>query len=51
MKARDIMTAPAISVTRETGVRVGTLDPLGQGDWEALMLRNLDALVEGLGGG
>jgi len=29
-------------------VRVGVLDPLGDGDWLALMQKNLDALVSGL---
>ena len=28
-----------------TGIPLGTLDPLGQGDWSALMRANLDALV------
>jgi hypothetical protein len=27
-----------------------TLDPLGKGDWEAMMRSNLDALVEAFGG-
>lgn len=33
-----------------TGVRVMTLDPLGDGDYPAMMRANLRALVEGLGG-
>lgn len=33
-----------------TGVRLLSLDPLGDGDWPAMMRRNLDALVEGLSG-
>lgn len=32
------------------GVRVGTLDPLGDGDWLAMMRRNLDELVAKLSG-
>lgn len=41
---------PAIArrVAAAAGVRVLTLDPLGDGDWAAMMRRNLDALVEGL---
>ena len=35
-------------VADETGVRVLTLDPLGTGDWPALMNANLEALIEGL---
>lgn len=31
-----------------TGAPVLTLDPLGEGDWFAMMRQNLDALVEGL---
>jgi ABC-type Zn uptake system ZnuABC Zn-binding protein ZnuA len=31
-----------------TGARILTLDPLGDGDWPALMRTNLDALAEGL---
>lgn len=30
-------------------VKLGVLDPLGDGDWSALMRKNLDALVAGLG--
>ena len=32
------------------GVPVGVLDPLGDGDWSAMMLRNLDELVRVLSG-
>ncbi len=41
---------PAIArrVAAAAGVRVLTLDPLGDGDWAAMMRRNLDALVDGL---
>ncbi len=43
---------PALArrISAETGVRVLTLDPLGQGEWETMMRNNLDALVEGLSG-
>lgn len=37
-------------VAEAAGVPVLELDPLGDGDWPALMERNLDALVRGLGG-
>jgi ABC-type Zn uptake system ZnuABC Zn-binding protein ZnuA len=32
-----------------TGVKVGTLDPLGTGDWFAMMRSNVDTLVKTLG--
>lgn len=35
-------------IAEVTGARVLTLDPLGDGDWPAMMRRNLAALVEGL---
>jgi zinc transport system substrate-binding protein len=35
-------------VAEETGVRVFTLDPLGDGDWPKLMNDNLEVLLEGL---
>ncbi len=43
---------PAIArrISAETGVKVLTLDPLGQGEWASMMRTNLDALVEGLSG-
>ncbi|MEO1128669.1 MAG: metal ABC transporter substrate-binding protein [Planctomycetota bacterium] len=31
-------------------MRIGTLDPLGDGDWPGMMRANLQALVDGLGG-
>jgi len=37
-------------IAAAAGVRVGRLDPLGDGDWFALMKANLDALVDGLAG-
>jgi zinc transport system substrate-binding protein len=42
--------AAAKRVAEAAGVRLGTLDPLGDGDWFALMDKNLAALVQGLGG-
>lgn len=36
-------------IARAAKVRTATLDPLGDGDWFALMQKNLDALVRGLG--
>lgn len=35
-------------IAAAAGVRLGVLDPLGDGDWFALMARNLDALVDTL---
>ncbi len=43
--------AEAERLAERAGLRVGVLDPLGSGDWEALMRGNLEALVEGLSGG
>jgi len=37
-------------IAEHTGVRVLTLDPLGDGDWQAMMRRNLESLRDGLGG-
>ena len=37
-------------VAGEAGVSVGVLDPHGDGDWFAMMRRNLDELVRTLGG-
>ncbi len=37
-------------LVERTDVRVLQLDPLGSGDWPAMMRRNLAAIVEGLGG-
>jgi len=53
-QASAIFTEPqsprglAETVARRTGLPLGTLDPLGTGDWEAMMLANLDALVRAL---
>lgn len=41
----------AETVARRTGLPLGTLDPLGDGDWEAMMLANLDALEAALSAG
>jgi len=55
-KATAIFCEPQLSpaaakrVAEATGLKLLTLDPLGQGDYFATMRRNLDALVEGLGG-
>lgn len=35
-------------IAEQAGLPVGTLDPLGSGDWEAMMRSNLDALVNTL---
>lgn len=45
-------SSPALArrLAAETGVKVLTLDPLGQGEWASMMRTNLDALVEGLTG-
>jgi ABC-type Zn uptake system ZnuABC Zn-binding protein ZnuA len=40
--------AAANRIAEITGAKVLTLDPLGDGDWPAMMRKNLDALVEGL---
>jgi zinc transport system substrate-binding protein len=43
--------AAAVEKIRDlAGVRVAQIDPLGDGDWFALMQHNLDALVNGLSG-
>lgn len=55
--ARAIFVEPqfpqvaARRIAAETGAKVLTLDPLGDGDWPAMMRKNLDSLVEGLAGG
>ncbi|MFN0132272.1 MAG: metal ABC transporter substrate-binding protein [Phycisphaerales bacterium] len=36
-------------IAQATGERLGTLDPLGDGDWFALMRANADSLVRALG--
>ncbi len=41
-------SATADRLSELTGAPVLTLDPLGEGDWFAMMRANLDALVEGL---
>jgi ABC-type Zn uptake system ZnuABC Zn-binding protein ZnuA len=43
--------ASARRIAELAGVKVGTLDPIGDGDWFALMQKNLDSLVEHMGGG
>ncbi|HYE62201.1 MAG TPA: metal ABC transporter substrate-binding protein [Phycisphaerales bacterium] len=40
--------AAANKIRDIAGVTVSTLDPLGDGDWFAMMQRNLDALAKGL---
>lgn len=35
-------------IAEQAGLPIGTLDPLGDGEWEALMESNLDALVDTL---
>jgi zinc transport system substrate-binding protein len=37
-------------IARTTGVRIATLDPLGDGDYFAMMRRNIDAIADGLSG-
>lgn len=37
-------------IGESTGVKILTLDPLGEGDWPKMMRENLKSLVEGLGG-
>lgn len=39
------------AIAEAAGAKVETLDPLGNGDWFAMMEGNLSALVRGLGGG
>lgn len=41
--------AAAERIAAAAGVRVGTLDPLGDGDWFKMMRSNLDELVDKLG--
>jgi len=41
----------AEKISGQTGIPIGTLDPLGQGDWEAMMNANLDSLVRTLSAG
>ena len=41
----------ATRLAEQAGVRLLTLDPLGDGDWFAMMEANLEALCDGLGGG
>jgi zinc transport system substrate-binding protein len=59
-RATTVFTEPEISaaladrIADETGARVEVLDPLGNGDWAAMMKKNLEAIVSGLsrsGGG
>lgn len=40
--------AAANKIRDMAGVKVATLDPLGDGDWFAMMQKNLDALVAGM---
>ncbi len=41
--------AAAERIAKAAGVKLGMLDPLGEGDWFAMMRGNLAALVKGLG--
>lgn len=41
-------TTSATRIAEASGVSLVTLDPLGDGDWLAMMRKNLDALVSGL---
>jgi len=43
--------AAAEKIAQVAGVRVATLDPLGDGDWFGLMQKNLDSLVSNLADG
>lgn len=51
---RLIVTEPQLNkeiaerIAGETDIPVVTLDPLGTGDWESMMLGNLDSLIRGL---
>lgn len=45
----QLSPAMAQRVAEATGVKVLTLDPLGDGDYFALMLKNLDALADAMG--
>jgi ABC-type Zn uptake system ZnuABC Zn-binding protein ZnuA len=40
--------AAANKIRDMAGVKVATLDPLGDGDWFLMMQKNLDALVAGM---
>ncbi len=40
--------APGERLAKAAGIRLGTLDPLGTGDWFAMMRGNVDSLVKGL---
>lgn len=42
---------PAQNLARQTGVAIGTLDPLGSGDWFEMMDANLEALVAAMRAG
>lgn len=41
--------AAAERLAREAGVKLGTLDPLGDGDWFKMMRANVDSIVKALG--
>lgn len=45
----QIDSSAARRIAEVAGARILVLDPLGDGDWPAMMRGNLDALVEGLG--
>ncbi|MBC7833755.1 MAG: zinc ABC transporter substrate-binding protein, partial [Phycisphaerales bacterium] len=45
----QLSPASAKAVAKATGAKVLTLDPLGNGDWFAMMEANLAAIREGLG--
>lgn len=53
---RAVMTEPQLNravaerLSERLGVPLGTLDPLGTGDWTGMMHDNLEALVSVLGG-
>lgn len=44
-------SAAAERIAAVTGIKVLPIDPLGSGDWAAMMRKNLASLKEGLGGG
>ncbi len=52
---RAVLTEPQLNravaerLAEQLGVPLGTLDPIGSGDWTAMMLKNLDELVATLG--
>lgn len=56
-KLRAVFVEPQMNhavpkrIAEAAKVRVGVLDPLGDGDWFAMMEKNLEALVAGLGDG